>query len=394
MAKAKTKTDFRSSAGEFTSAKRQWLDRHLKPYYHHWKQSLSAVLTLVGETGAKRQRVGLNTSARRRQELFLAFTTLQKLGFRLKDVRQLKGRHIQALVEEWDASEHEAGTIKGRLSHLRWLAMWLGKDGMIRPAEAYVADPARVRRRSVATEDRSWTTNNVDVATELAGVSKMDARIGMQLELAHAFALRVREAMLFRPHIDDLGAMLHIRQGTKGGRDRMVEVKTPEQRAVVDRAKAFALMPHHSMVDSRLTVAQGRRRLYYVLERVKLTRKGKGVTAHGLRHENLNDLFESIAGVPSPVRGATERADLATEIKARTIVSESAGHSRLSIGGAYYGSLRGLPRRGRSSKAVSIDEQPAVPHNAPRRRWRPLTAAAQRAAIALRRATDGSSDES
>lgn len=427
MAKAKTKTDFRSSAGECTSSKRQWVDQHLQRHYFHWKPSLSALLNLVGNTGLKRQRVGHTTAARRKQELFLAFETLQALGYKLEDVRQLKGRHIQALMDEWIAKNHEAGTIDSRLSHLRWLAMWLGKEGMILPAHRYVADPARVRRQTVATTDRSWTTNEVDVVAELAGVAQKDARVAMQLELAHAFALRVREAMLFRPHLDDLGAVLRIQKGTKGGRERLVEVKTPEQRAVVERAKAFALMPHHSMVDPRMTVAQGRRRLYYVLERVDLTRKGKGVTPHGLRHETLNDLFESVAGVPSPVRGATERADLATEIKARTIVTETAGHSRLCIGGAYYGSLRGLPRKVRSSGLVPTDsskpaepnsnavatpeasavlteeadkhaqdsdttqvsaagEQTSVRHDVRRRRWRPLTAATQRASIARRRA--------
>ena len=60
------------------------------------------------------------------------------------------------------------------------------------------------------------------------------------------------------------------------------------------------------------------------------------------RHGNVNDLYESIAGVPSPVLGGgTVAADV--DHAARLAVSERAGHSRARASGAYIGAV--LPKQ-------------------------------------------------
>ena len=52
--------------------------------------------------------------------------------------------------------------VQTELSHLRTLAGWIGKPGLVLPAESYASDPALVARRYVATEDRSWPAHGVD----------------------------------------------------------------------------------------------------------------------------------------------------------------------------------------------------------------------------------------
>ena len=79
------------------------------------------------------------------------------------------------------------------------------------------------------------------------------------------------------------------------------------------------------------------RRLDYVLEKFGITLRERGVTGHGLRHERLNDVYESVAGVPSPVRGGGAVAS-ALDRQARLAVSRLAGHARIRASGAYLGS--------------------------------------------------------
>ena len=63
------------------------------------------------------------------------------------------------------------------------------------------------------------------------------------------------------------------------------------------------------------------------------------MTAHGLRHQHLNELYESITGVPSPVRSGSITADIDKHLHdvARARVSQEAGHERLGISNAYIG---------------------------------------------------------
>jgi len=62
----------------------------------------------------------------------------------------------------------------------------------------------------------------------------------MQLRLQRAFGLRSTEALSLKPHEADQGAMLHVFRGTKGGRGRVVPIRTEEQRSLLEKAKAMA----------------------------------------------------------------------------------------------------------------------------------------------------------
>ena len=88
-----------------------------------------------------------------------------------------------------------------------------------------------------------------------------------------------------------------------------------------------------------LNLEQALRRFNYVLSKFGLTHKSLGVTSHGLRHQYLNDLYEKLTGVPSPVRSTniTAEIDQLTHDLAQSRVSQDAGHNRLGISNAYIG---------------------------------------------------------
>ena len=89
-------------------------------------------------------RQGSHGSRRaRRYVLAQAAETLHRLGYRGLRAKGLKGRHIGALVAEWQRQGLSDGTIKNRMAHLRWLANKIGKPGIVRRDNASYGVGAR-----------------------------------------------------------------------------------------------------------------------------------------------------------------------------------------------------------------------------------------------------------
>jgi integrase len=257
-------------------------------------------------------------------------------------------------MEHWESEGLSASTLQNRLSVLRTLAKWLGKAGMVKGIESYLKDPSRGKRTVNALYDHSWSAAGIDAAKIIADVTAYDRFVGMQLELMHAFMLRREEAIMFCPNRADFGSYIKVRDGTKGGRERLVTIDAPHQRDVLDRTKKIArgVNGHVGHPDHDLKQALSRFN-YVVGKRFGLNRRDSGVTSHGLRHQGLNDPFERLSGMASPVRGGTQELtvegdDLRVEV-ARARVAEVAGHSRLSITGAYLGGRLSKTPRNRLS---------------------------------------------
>lgn len=266
----------------------------------------------------------------------LGFRQLRELGCKLKDVRQFKGRHMRILVDHWVAEGLSASVIQNRISIFRSFCGWIGKPGMILPSVHYVTDPKRVTRSSIASRDHSWSAQGVDPVQVMDQVRQIEPWVAMALILQWALGLRVRESLMFRPWLADLGQLVDVTRGTKGGRQRTIKMTESRQRAVLDEAKAFVSGKDASIAPVALTLKQAKNRFYTVLRQAGIT-KQRGMTAHGLRHEFANAYFEAMAGYASPVRGGPKPVDKAVERHARLEVAESLGHSRESITTHYLG---------------------------------------------------------
>ncbi|CAM5527116.1 hypothetical protein TMEC54S_00193 [Thauera mechernichensis] len=318
-----------------------------------WKDGLIHLLQTKGRATApqrgRRKPVSERTVDKRADVLFRAFRQLEALGYRIRTLDGFKRKHVEVLARHWEQEGLSALTIQNNLSSLRTLAAWMGKEEMVGRSSEFVSDPIRVRRKTNATYDHSWSAAGVDVEAVLQMASAMDAYVGMQLRLCHAFCLRREEAVMFRPRRADKGSYIDVEDGTKGGRHRVVQIRTEYQRRVLDEAKAFVKGVNGHVGDPERDLKGALRRFSYVMEKCGATKSGLGVTAHGLRHQGLNDLFEEIAGVPSPIRTSNPRevlshADPEKVEYARAVVSETAGHARLSITGSYIGGLAGRDR--------------------------------------------------
>lgn len=345
-----------------------------------WKRELQNILHLKGRVSApgkgKAKPVSNRTLAAREAILFMCVQQLHRAGYDIESVHSLKVKHIEALITDWKASGVSAGTIQNRLSALRALSAWIGKPGLVGATESYGSgdDPGRLKRTVAAERDKSWTARGITPEQIIKEAGNIDPYVAMQLKVIHAFGLRREEAVQFKPYKVDEGGVLRVRDGTKGGRERMVPVESDYQRLVLAEAKAFVSKWDHHIGNPRKDLKQNIDRFAYVMKKLGITKQGLGITAHGLRHQRLNDIFEEVAGVPSPVRQREEGTsiekpeDVERWKLAQQKVSNVAGHARLSISTAYTGSGRSVAKNprldwtaGRAGRTADGDTQADVP---------------------------------
>lgn len=266
-----------------------------------------------------------NTQADRMRSLALAARQLREAGFRQMKASSLKGKHVQTLLDRWQDEGLSSGTIKNRLSHLRWWAEKVGKSGIL---------PADNTQLGVA--ERRYVTN-VSKARELgSGLDLVtDAHVRMSLQLQAVFGLRREEAIKFQPSYADRGDHLALKGSwTKGGRERAVPITTPEQREVLQAAHHLAgagsLIPAHKTYIQQRHVYEGQC-------------KTAGLShMHGLRHQYAQSRYETLTGWKAPAAGGPQRQALTLaqrliDTAARERISKELGHNRIGIVSVYCG---------------------------------------------------------
>lgn len=266
-----------------------------------------------------------NTQADRMRSLSLAARQLREAGFRQMKASSLKGKHVQALLERWQGEGLSSGTIKNRLSHLRWWAEKIGKAGIL---------PADNTQLGVA--ERRYVTN-ISKAQELGtGLEQVtDAHVRMSLQLQAAFGLRREEAIKFQPSYADRGDHITLKGAwTKGGRERTVPITTVEQRDVLKAAHCLAgtgsLIPADKTFIRQRHVYDGQC-------------KAAGLSnMHGLRHQYAQSRYEALTGWKAPAAGGPQRQSLTMsqrllDTEARESISKELGHNRAGIVSVYCG---------------------------------------------------------
>ena len=259
-------------------------------------------------------RTAYGTRAAREDVLMQAARALHEMGFRKMKPESLKPKHVEALVERWKQQGLSAGTMKNRMSHLRWWANAI-----------YGID----NRRFVTGEDKSRQLE----ADKLAQVR--DQHIRLSLRLQAAFGLRREESLKFSPAYADRGNHVQLKDSwCKGGRAREIPVRTPEQRALLDEARRLA--GRGSLIPANKTYVQHLRTYERATVRAGLDRN------HGLRHRYAQARYEQIAGWPCPAAGGPSRQSLTSEQRerdreARQQVSRELGHERLAVVAVYCG---------------------------------------------------------
>jgi len=266
------------------------------------------------------------TRVGRERQLTAIANQLHELGFRQLQATSLKQKHVRALVDHWQGQKLSPGTIKNRMSCLRWWAEKVNRRAVVAGSNDFYGIPDR--------QFVSDSSKAKGLAHEQLGQVK-DEHVRMSLRLQRAFGLRREEALKIRPHWADRGDHLHLKASwTKGGRERTVPIRTKEQLALLEQAKRLAgvgaLIPAGRSYIEQLRIYE------------RHTANAGLSKMHGLRHAYAQQRYLELTGWPSPHGGGPSKKDLTpaqrqADQQARLAISRELGHVREQITAVYLG---------------------------------------------------------
>jgi hypothetical protein len=250
---------------------------------------------------------------------------LIKAGFKITDIYSLKLKHIQAVVNFWQGKKLNNATLKNRLSVIRKLADLIKKPQLV-PSN----NQLNIGKRSYVSEKNRALFN-----PDFSNIT--DKYIKVSLELQRVFGLRREESLKIKPHLADKKDCLQLQPSwCKGGRGRIVPIKTDEQRYWLNQAKEIAGKFGNSLIPENKNYIQQR----YIYD--KQVQQSRLKNLHGLRHAYAQMLYKEITGFDCPKNGGKLFKELNTEQKAkdheaRMVITELLGHSRRQIVKNYCG---------------------------------------------------------
>lgn len=306
-----------------------------------WQNRLKALIEQNNHQKAnKRGNLSYQSQSDRSDRLFRIFNTLTKtLKFGIEDPRNLKPKHIEAVIKHWIAKGLSAATIENYLTILRCFCQWIHKAGMVKKLDVYMPG---MRRTYAAKIDRSPQFNGSDFWEVWDQVNAKDQNVARQLLLAMAFGARRKEVVMFMPLIHDKGLYVELVSGTKNGKPRTVPIDSDLKREVLMTLKAHVSQKHGyakaHLGNPDKSLAQNLKRYSYVLGACGITKDERGFTGHNFRQEYMIDQLAK-RGVVATIRGGNGKlgSQLETDV-AYLQVSEQAGHGRVGVMTAYCGS--------------------------------------------------------
>ncbi len=295
-----------------------------------------------------------STQAARNATLSLSARQLRELGYRNLRADRVAQRHLRALVAKWQSDGIKPGTIKNRMSHLRWACEKAGRPGV-----------AGIKNDDLGIERRQYVSHESRATALTMGALEQihDRNIQFSLRLQAEFGLRREESIKFRVAGADRGngRIVLTSSWCKGGRAREIVIRTPEQRALLRELHEFC--GASSLIPAHLSYAQqvkkyenqtnaaglhknhGLRHLYAQTRYLHLTGKQcpavqrtQSIQAQLVGGEN-GWFGQVIRPIPHLLEGVTPTG--MDDRSARQIITEELGHGRIAITNSYLGSARG-----------------------------------------------------
>lgn len=152
------------------------------------------------------------TQVNRYKNLQLVANQLVELGYRNMRCQSLKPKHIDGLVSLWQSQGISTGTLKNRLSYLRWWAKKVNKSDMMAKDNRHYGIE---QRQLVSQQSKACQIDQ----TMLSKITSPYVKLSLQLQ--QIFGLRREEAIKCIPSFADHGDHLLLKASwTKGGKAR------------------------------------------------------------------------------------------------------------------------------------------------------------------------------
>src|SRR5690606_29893758 len=258
--------------------------------------------------------------------LELMATQLQELGYRRMQSRSLKPKHVEALVTRWREKGISTGTLKNRLSVLRWWAGKVNKSDVVAKDNSAYGIGTRVL---VSNQSKAQTLDEA----KLAKIE--DEFVRMSVRLQAAFGLRREEAIKFSPSYAFRGNHIALKASwTKGGRPRTIPITNRYQqrllREVAELANGGSLIPAH------LNYAQQQHRYD------RQSRQAGMKTLHCIRQAHVQQRYCQLTASTWWARAGLASQSLPPESQAiveeaRPTISHQLAHPRAPITPLYIG---------------------------------------------------------
>jgi Phage integrase, N-terminal/Integrase len=349
---------FRQSNPSWCEVTREGQRHGKRPRSHDARRSLrgnqaqvcSEFIALWKEHGRKAMRgergISYKTMYERKKACLLFLKQLYERGMRIRHLKNLERRHIEALVQTWTENKYGGTTLRTYWAFLKWMVSYLAqqdpsKKRLMDDMSSFFSDPSVLTVITDGSVDRGLSAKELTGEVLYDKVFKEDPRVAVCVALGAHFAMRIKESFLFRPHVhwDGGSSPVHIIKGTKGGRPRVYSSPlTAGDKYLLELARTFCVSECDSMVPAGVSLKKWTSHARYVLRKVGITKKDLGVTFHSLRHERFHGIYRDRTGKEPPVRGGQSDVPALLDESARAQVSADAGHHRLSITVHYLGS--------------------------------------------------------
>lgn len=264
------------------------------------------------------------TRCQRTTGLQLIARELTQMGHTKLTARSIKPIHIEKLIAKWKADGLSTGTIKNRMS---WIRYWTGG----------------VRRSSIASADNSEhgigtrAAFNGDKARTTVGaaLAKLGEREQLVVRMQMAFGMRLEESILVNVNQAWQGDALHMQASwCKGGRARVIPIVHERQRALLDEVR--------SLVGTASLIPLGMDKHTYRRQIERKTWAAGIRNVHGHRHWYCQWRYRTMTGRQCTAAGGRPyeqltRKERGADWMARKIISREVGHERVSITDCYLG---------------------------------------------------------
>jgi site-specific recombinase XerD len=202
----------------------------------------------------------------------------------LQSIRHLKTKHVERFFSS--ISNLSPSTRANYATAMRQIASAIGKKNIMPRANAEIG---------IDRSDRySPKHGNIEKMLEIRNTLYENGEWrALAFDVQRQFGLRIKESLLSNKTQKIDGKEFLVVEGAKGGRPRNLEIRTPEQAAVVERVQEYIRQSgSSSLIPKEKTLSQGYKSLVNAISRAGGTKENQA-NSHLWRHEKAREMSDS-----------------------------------------------------------------------------------------------------